>query len=68
MVKGPAGGAAVKHSWGAVPLPDTLQWAAFYSDLEHEILPVNTGYRCVCASLQYHVSEGPYLPGHSAGP
>lgn len=45
MIKGSSGGSEVQHAWGEVPLPDTLQWVAFYSDVEPEIRPVTTGHR-----------------------
>ena len=36
-------GREVKFDWSGEH--DTAQWAAFYSDCEHEVLPVTSGYR-----------------------
>lgn len=34
----------VEFNW-ASQHPDTIQWAAFFSDCEHEVLPITEGYR-----------------------
>ena len=36
-------GHTVMFDWSSSPT--TTQWAAFYSDVEHEVLPVTSGYR-----------------------
>jgi hypothetical protein len=33
------------YKWGAEDADVGFNWAAFYSDLEHEILPVTSGHR-----------------------
>lgn len=42
-----------------------VQWAAFYSDCEHEILPVESGHRVTLTYNLYAVDklDGPYVPG-----
>jgi hypothetical protein len=46
---------------------NTVQWAAFYSDCEHEILPVQSGYRITLTYNLYAAAstqlDGPHLPG-----
>ncbi|KAF2672090.1 hypothetical protein BT63DRAFT_452584 [Microthyrium microscopicum] len=37
-------GSATTFDWGSLPT-DSIQWAAFYSDCEHEVLEVNSGHR-----------------------
>ena len=41
------GGKKICYDWSSAPdkTPCNLEWAAFYSDVEHEILPVTEGYR-----------------------
>jgi predicted 2-oxoglutarate/Fe(II)-dependent dioxygenase YbiX len=40
------GGVKYTQDWGSSSAESpALQWAAFYSDVEHEILPVTSGYR-----------------------
>ena len=34
--------------------PQDLHWVFFYADIEHEILPVKTGY---CLTVSYHIFE-----------
>ena len=39
-------GQAVLHNWAALHGQDpAIQWAAFYSDCDHEVLPVTAGHR-----------------------
>ena len=42
--------------------PNDLHWVFFYSDIEHEILPVKTGYRL---TVSYHIfgNPEPSIPG-----
>ena len=45
----------IKYDWSSTA-PDTsstLHWAAFFSDIEHEVLPVSEGYR---VTLTYNLS------------
>ena len=45
----------IKYDWSstASDTSSTLHWAAFFSDVEHEVLPVNEGYR---VTLTYNLS------------
>ena len=45
----------VKYDWSstASDTSSTLHWAAFFSDVEHEVLPVSEGYR---VTLTYNLS------------
>ena len=45
----------IKYDWSstASDTSNTLQWAAFFSDVEHEVLPVSEGYR---VTLTYNLS------------
>ena len=63
--------------WGADSrCPDSVQWAAFFSDSPHEILPVESGHRITLTynlsvtpesvSATSAVSESTLLPGLSA--
>lgn len=54
------GGRTVLHDWGPRSA-DTIQWAAFYSDCEHEVLPVESGAR---VTLTYSLSAE--MPPRSA--
>ena len=50
----------IKYDWSSTasdPL-DSLCWAAFFSDIEHEVLPVTEGYR---ATLTYNLYYGTNL-------
>ena len=40
-------GEQITYDWSSTPNdpPQNIQWAAFYSDVEHEILPVTAGHR-----------------------
>ena len=33
------------YAWGDVEEPQTVKWAAFFSDCEHEVLEVTSGHR-----------------------
>ena len=47
----------IKYDWSstASDTPSTLHWAAFFSDVEHEVLPVIEGYRVTLTyNLSYH--------------
>jgi hypothetical protein len=50
-------GLEVKFDWSAHP--QAIQWAAFYSDCEHEVLPVTSGY---CVTLTYNLYFGTAEP------
>ena len=46
-----------KYNWSttASDKSNTLHWAAFFSDIEHEVLPVSEGYRVTLTyNLSYH--------------
>ena len=50
----------IKYDWSstASDTSSTLHWAAFFSDVEHEVLPVNEGYRVTLTyNLSYHSKE-----------
>jgi len=36
----------------------SIQWAAFYSDCEHEVLPVTSGYRVTLTYNLYYNNQG----------
>ena len=48
----------IKYDWSstASDTSSTLHWAAFFSDVEHEVLPVSEGYRVITypISLNQH--------------
>ena len=46
-------GREVKFDWSGDS--DEIQWAAFYSDCEHEVLPVTSGHR---VTLTYNLYFG----------
>jgi hypothetical protein len=39
-----------------------IQWAAFYSDCEHEVLPVTSGYRVTLTYNLYYNNIGDKVP------
>ena len=46
----------VAYDWSS-PTSDPvqhIQWAAFFSDVEHEVLPVTSGYRATLTYILYH--------------
>lgn len=58
------GGQTVRHDWSAGTGlnegdagPPTLQWAAFYSDCEHEVLEVTAGHRVTLTYNLYSVPQ-----------
>ncbi|OAA65394.1 Oxoglutarate/iron-dependent oxygenase [Niveomyces insectorum RCEF 264] len=58
------GGQTITHDWGAGTGlnkddagPPTLQWAAFYSDCEHEVLEVTSGHRVTLTYNLYSVPQ-----------
>ena len=49
-------GREVKFDWSGEH--NTVQWAAFYSDCEHEVLPVTSGYRVTLTyNLYFNASK-----------
>ena len=55
------GGKEVAFDWSSTPDHPTkeIQWAAFFSDVEHEILPVTSGHRITLTYNLYSVTERP---------
>lgn len=50
-------GRQVMFDWSSSP---SAQWAAFFGDVEHEVLPVTSGYRVTLTYRLYHTSpSGP---------
>ena len=52
-------GQEVAYDWSS-PTNDpvqNIQWAAFFSDVEHEILPVTNGYRVTLTYNLYHCDQ-----------
>ena len=47
-------GREVRFDWNSSST--TVQWAAFYSDVEHEVLPVTSGHRFTLTYNLYHTS------------
>ncbi len=45
-------GHTMTFDWSSTPT--TTQWAAFYSDVEHEVLPVTSGHRFTLTYNLYH--------------
>ena len=47
----------------------SIQWAAFYSDCEHEVLPVTSGYRVTLTyNLYYNNRGGKTIDSANLGP
>lgn len=47
----------ILHDWSQSPSsPPAIQWAAFYSDVKHEVLPVISGHRL---TLTYNLFLAP---------
>ena len=46
----------VVYDWSS-SAKEPIQWAAFYSDVEHEILPVTEGYRITSTYNLYHYAS-----------
>jgi 2OG-Fe(II) oxygenase superfamily len=53
-------GREVKFDWSGDS--KELQWAAFYSDCEHEVLPVTSGYRVTLTYNLYYNKFGNQIP------
>ncbi|KAK2615390.1 hypothetical protein N8I77_002149 [Diaporthe amygdali] len=54
-------GKEVTYDWGSHK--DQISWAAFYSDCEHEVLEVKSGYRLTLTYNLYAVRGGGMLTG-----
>ena len=56
------GGKKISFDWSATSdyPPCKLKWAAFYSDVEHEILPVTEGHRVTMTFNLYSVELEPF--------
>ncbi len=54
---GHAGQDCVAYDWDGVGGTEALQWAAFYSDCEHEVHEVTDGCRVTPTYNLYHVSR-----------
>lgn len=54
-------GKEVTYDWGSHQ--DQISWAAFYSDCEHEVLEVKSGYRLTLTYNLYAVRGGGMLAG-----
>jgi hypothetical protein len=48
-------GREIVYDWSKDPA--AIQWAAFYSDCEHEVLPVTSGYRVTITYNLYFSNE-----------
>jgi hypothetical protein len=53
----------VKFDWSKDS--KSIQWAAFYSDCEHEVLPVTSGYRVTLTYNLYYNKKGCQIPAIS---
>jgi hypothetical protein len=58
------GGQSIEYNWGTTTgqndgedWPAKLQWAAFYSDCEHEVMEVTSGNRVTITSNLYAVPQ-----------
>lgn len=54
-------GKEVTYDWGSHQ--DQISWAAFYSDCEHEVLEVKSGYRLTLTYNLYAIRGGGMLTG-----
>ena len=53
----------IKYDWSSTASDTSLHWAAFFSDVEHEVLPVSEGYRVTLTynlSYQYKASDATF--------
>ena len=50
-------GQEVTYDWSSPTSDPVIQWAAFFSDVEHEILPVTNGYRVTLTYNLYHCDQ-----------
>ena len=58
------GGREVVFDW-ASRRPDTIQWAAFFSDCEHEVLQVTEGHRVTLTYNLFWTNYGPsFMANH----
>lgn len=61
-------GRCLEFDWSG-PAPNSIQWAAFYSDCEHEVMPLESGHRITLTYNLYHQTGRPQprlpLPMHS---
>lgn len=48
------------------PAPSSLQWAAFYSDCEHEVFEVTSGHRITLTYNLYATRGAGHLTGHAS--
>lgn len=48
----------MEFAWAETDL-NSIHWAAFYGDCEHEVLEVTSGYRITLAYNLYYSSIGP---------
>lgn len=58
-------GKTVAFNWGELASGPAIQWAAFYSDCEHEVLEVTEGHRLTLTYNLYVVRGNGFLGGHS---
>jgi len=61
-------GKTMTFDWGSSPDPTTtptIQWAAFYSDCEHEVLQVRSGHRLTLTYNLYASTPNPPNPTNS---
>jgi 2OG-Fe(II) oxygenase superfamily len=57
---------SIDFDWSG-PASDMIQWAAFYSDCEHEVMPLTSGHRITLTyNLFYQVTQP--QPGHTVLP
>lgn len=49
----------VAYDWDGPDGAETLQWAAFYNDCEHEVHEVTNGYRVTLTYNLYYVPRAP---------
>jgi hypothetical protein len=49
---------SVQFDWSG-PAPDKIQWAAFYSDCEHEVMPLISGHRITLTYNLYYQTTQP---------
>ena len=57
-------GEEVRYDWGTVD-PSSIEWTAFYSDCEHEVLEVTQGHR---VTLTYNLYVSEQQLGRAVGP
>jgi 2OG-Fe(II) oxygenase superfamily len=57
---------SIEFDWSG-PASDMIQWAAFYSDCEHEVMPLTSGHRITLTYNLYYQVTHPQ-PGHTVLP